>query len=71
MGARTHAFSIFMVRDLRLNDWQDPATGHIDPTRAVKTFHRPAAGDETPLPSDVRPPHILKVIRRTFILVRC
>lgn len=45
---------------------QDPATGRIDPSRAVKTFHRPAAGDETPLPSDVRPPHILKVTRSTF-----
>ena len=40
---------------------QDPATGRIDARRAVKTFHRPAAGDEMPLPSDVRPPDTLKV----------
>lgn len=26
----------------------------------MKAFHRPAAGNDQPLPSDVRPPHILK-----------
>ncbi|ORY76935.1 hypothetical protein BCR35DRAFT_353301 [Leucosporidium creatinivorum] len=37
-----------------------PGTSRIDPSRAVKAFHRPAAGNDQPLPSDVRPPHILK-----------
>lgn len=31
----------------------------MDPEIAVKAFHRPAAGNEQPLPSDVRPPHVL------------
>jgi hypothetical protein len=40
--------------------WElDPATGRIDARRAVKAFHRPAAGNEQALPSDVRPPHVL------------
>lgn len=39
---------------------QYPGTNRIDPGRAVKAFHRPAAGNDQPLPSDVRPPHILK-----------
>lgn len=37
-----------------------PGTMRIDPLKAVKAFHRPAAGNDQPLPSDVRPPHILK-----------
>ncbi|MBW0490566.1 hypothetical protein O181_030281 [Austropuccinia psidii MF-1] len=37
-----------------------PGTMRIDPVKAVKAFHRPAAGNEQPLPSDVRPPHVLK-----------
>ncbi|GAA5986269.1 hypothetical protein JCM11641_004873 [Rhodosporidiobolus odoratus] len=36
-----------------------PGTTRIDPSRAVKAFHRPAAGNDAPLPSDVRPPAIL------------
>ncbi|KAJ8292731.1 SAC3 family protein 1 [Rhodotorula toruloides] len=36
-----------------------PGTTRIDPTRAVKAFHRPAAGNDQPLPSDVRPPPVL------------
>lgn len=35
----------------------DPTT--VDPHRAVKKYHRPAAGNEAPLPEDVRPPAIL------------
>ncbi|KAI8048539.1 SAC3/GANP/Nin1/mts3/eIF-3 p25 family-domain-containing protein [Syncephalis plumigaleata] len=35
-------------------------TDRIDHSRAVKTFHRPAAGNEQPLPCDVRPPIILE-----------
>ncbi|TIB59306.1 hypothetical protein E3P79_01801 [Wallemia ichthyophaga] len=31
-----------------------------NPARTVKTFHRPAAGDEASLPSDVRPAPVLK-----------
>ncbi|KAM0790174.1 hypothetical protein ACM66B_005493 [Microbotryomycetes sp. NB124-2] len=37
-----------------------PGTTRIDPARAVKAFHRPAAGNEQPLPEDVRPPPVLK-----------
>lgn len=37
-----------------------PGTFRIDPKKAVKAFHRPAAGNDQPLPSDVRPPDILK-----------
>ncbi|ORY80050.1 SAC3/GANP/Nin1/mts3/eIF-3 p25 family-domain-containing protein, partial [Protomyces lactucae-debilis] len=40
--------------------WElDPLSGRIDPSRAIKAFHRPAAGNEQALPSDVRPPHVL------------
>ncbi|KAF8323833.1 hypothetical protein DL93DRAFT_2049034 [Clavulina sp. PMI_390] len=39
---------------------RDPVTGLVDPARAVKVFKRPAAGDEMQLPSDVRPPLVLK-----------
>ncbi|GAA97493.1 uncharacterized protein L969DRAFT_42828 [Mixia osmundae IAM 14324] len=38
-----------------------PGTNRIDASRAVKAFHRPAAGNEQPLPSDVRPPEVLKL----------
>lgn len=40
---------------------QTPGTNRIDRQRAVKAFHRPAAGNDQPLPSDVRPPEVLKV----------
>ncbi|GAA5867449.1 hypothetical protein JCM8547_007509 [Rhodosporidiobolus lusitaniae] len=36
-----------------------PGTSRIDPSRAVKAFHRPAAGNDAPLPGDVRPPRVL------------
>ncbi|KAI8324327.1 hypothetical protein GQ54DRAFT_256523, partial [Martensiomyces pterosporus] len=36
-----------------------PGTRRADPARAVKTFHRSAAGNEEPLPSDVRTPETL------------
>ncbi|KAI1292416.1 hypothetical protein EDD11_008777 [Mortierella claussenii] len=36
-----------------------PGTEHIDHSRAVKAYARPAAGVEQPLPSDVRPPNVL------------
>ncbi|GAA6002861.1 hypothetical protein JCM10207_001871 [Rhodosporidiobolus poonsookiae] len=36
-----------------------PGTSRIDPSRAVKAFHRPAAGNDAPLPGDVRPPAVL------------
>lgn len=39
---------------------KNPQTNRIDRSRAVKAFSRPAAGQPPPLPSDVRPPHILK-----------
>ena len=32
----------------------------MDPALAVKAYHRPAAGNEQALPSDVRPPQVLK-----------
>lgn len=40
-----------------------PGTFRIDPQKAVKAFHRPAAGNDQPLPSDVRPPDVLKVLK--------
>ena len=39
---------------------KDPNTNKISRTRAIKAFSRPAAGQPPPLPSEVRPPHILK-----------
>ena len=33
----------------------------IDHTKAVKRYRRSAAGDDAPLPCDVRPPHVLLV----------
>lgn len=50
----------FLQPNLARTNEQYPGTTRIDPTRAVKAFHRPAAGNDQPLPSDVRPPHILK-----------
>lgn len=38
---------------------KDPKTNRISREKAVKAFSRPAAGQPPPLPSDVRPPHIL------------
>ncbi|EMR11113.1 hypothetical protein PNEG_00710 [Pneumocystis murina B123] len=44
-----------------LERWEiNPLTGRVDKDLAVKAFHRPAAGNEQALPSDVRPPHVLK-----------
>ena len=34
-------------------------SGKVDHTKAVKKYHRPAAGNEAPLPEDVRPPAVL------------
>ncbi|CCE83257.1 Piso0_003829 [Millerozyma farinosa CBS 7064] len=39
---------------------KDPVTNKISRDRAVKAFSRPAAGQPPPLPSDVRPPRVLK-----------
>ncbi|KAG0241697.1 hypothetical protein BGW41_005572 [Actinomortierella wolfii] len=36
-----------------------PGTESVNHAKAVKAFARPAAGAEQPLPSDVRPPHVL------------
>lgn len=38
---------------------KDPITNKISRERAVKAFSRPAAGQPPPMPSDVRPPHVL------------
>ncbi|KGR12010.1 hypothetical protein MG5_01642 [Candida albicans P57072] len=38
---------------------KDPISNKISRERAVKAFSRPAAGQPPPLPSDVRPPHVL------------
>lgn len=38
---------------------KDPKTNKISRERAVKAFSRPAAGQPPPMPSDVRPPHVL------------
>lgn len=41
--------------------WEiNPQTRRIDVNLAVKAFHRPAAGNEQALPSDVRPPEVLQ-----------
>lgn len=37
-----------------------PGSRRIDPSRAVKAYHRPAAGNEQPPPEDIRPPDVLK-----------
>ncbi|KAI5949980.1 SAC3 [Candida theae] len=39
---------------------RDPTTNKITKEKAVKAFSRPAAGQPPPLPSEVRPPHVLK-----------
>lgn len=39
---------------------RDPQTNKISRSRAVKAFSRPAAGQPPPLPSEVRPPLVLK-----------
>lgn len=39
---------------------KDPVTNRISRERAIKAFSRPAAGQPPPMPSDVRPPHILQ-----------
>lgn len=39
---------------------RDPVTNKISRSRAVKAFSRPAAGQPPPLPSEVRPPQVLK-----------
>lgn len=38
---------------------KDPVTNKVSRDRAIKAFSRPAAGQPPPMPSDVRPPHIL------------
>lgn len=44
----------------QVSKWEkDPATNKISPKYALKTFMRPS-GQAPPLPSDVRPPHILQ-----------
>ncbi|KAI5954093.1 SAC3 [Candida margitis] len=40
---------------------RDPSTNKITKAKAVKAFSRPAAGQPPPLPSEVRPPHVLKI----------
>lgn len=39
---------------------KDPVTNRITRDRAVKAFSRPAAGQPLPMPSEVRPPQVLK-----------
>lgn len=36
--------------------------GNADPAKCVKTYRRSAAGNEQPLPSDVRPAPVLEVM---------
>lgn len=43
---------------------QIPGTKRVDHNRAVKMYER-AAGDKT-IPSDLRPPNVLKVIYNLF-----
>ncbi|CDK28216.1 unnamed protein product [Kuraishia capsulata CBS 1993] len=47
------------IHKKQVSKWEkDPVSGRISRERAVKTFVRPS-GQPPPLPSDVRPPHIL------------
>jgi hypothetical protein len=65
MGAGEHPRQISWLGATSATDTrqtQAPGSNRIDPTLAVKAFHRPAAGNEQPLPSDVRPPKVLKVL---------
>lgn len=39
---------------------KDRLTNRVSRSKAVKAFSRPAAGQPPPLPSEVRPPHVLK-----------
>ncbi|ORX92049.1 hypothetical protein K493DRAFT_303634 [Basidiobolus meristosporus CBS 931.73] len=41
-----------------------PGTTKLDRLRAVKAYHRPAAGNEQPLPCDVRSPEVLTIVGR-------
>lgn len=45
------------------------ASGQADPKRTVKKYRRSAAGNEQPLPSDVRPPHVLSVRNNECFIV--
>lgn len=42
--------------------------GNADPSKTVKRYRRSAAGNEQPLPSDVRPPHVLVVSKRPAMI---
>ncbi|KAI7858689.1 SAC3/GANP/Nin1/mts3/eIF-3 p25 family-domain-containing protein [Circinella umbellata] len=42
-----------------LDTLETDAFGNVDPAKAVKRYRRSAAGNEQPLPSDVRPPPVL------------
>ena len=48
-----------IIKKTTLISWKIPGTKRIDHNRAVKMYER-AAGDKT-LPSDLRPPQVLKV----------
>ena len=43
---------------------RDPVTGEVDPARCVTKYPRASAGKEPPLPTEIRPPQVLKVRRR-------
>jgi hypothetical protein len=44
------------------------AEGHLDPDKAVKAYRRSAAGNEQPLPSDVRSPQALIVSKYHLVI---
>jgi hypothetical protein len=45
--------------------------GNVDPEKAVKAYRRSAAGNEQPLPSDVRSPNALIVSTCTKLKTSC
>jgi hypothetical protein len=45
-----------------------PPQGVPDPNLFVKQFKRSDAGQESPLPSDIRPPAVLKVLMSILLL---
>ncbi|KAJ8660784.1 hypothetical protein O0I10_003427 [Lichtheimia ornata] len=63
-GTLQHMCSRFEQVEREVQNMLDPlemdASGQADPKRTVKKYRRSAAGNEQPLPSDVRPPHVLR-----------
>jgi len=59
MGNGLYILIFPVIKKSTLMSLKVPGTKRVDHNRAVKMYER-AAGDKT-LPSDLRPPHVLKV----------